>query len=155
MASQASPGPGTSPIGTPGPSTPGPSAAPLTLDALLAQFANAPSPTHAALEAALSERNQLAAHNAQLWRMIEKVKASANHLGQDASRLRTERDAYKRALQDVGENPEAILRRAKAAKAGSLGSGRDSPAANGRVTDLRKTSDDGLSSLIYTYYTTH
>ncbi|KAI6016005.1 hypothetical protein BKA83DRAFT_4018430, partial [Pisolithus microcarpus] len=79
-----------------------PTTQPIALDALLAQHADAPNPTLAALEQALSERNVFSSQNTQLWKLIEKQRTGYNQVHRELERLRAERDAYKSRLQAAG-----------------------------------------------------
>ncbi|KAI6120779.1 hypothetical protein EDD16DRAFT_1474441 [Pisolithus croceorrhizus] len=83
-----------------------PTTQPIALDALLAQHADAPNPTLAALEQALSERNVFSSQNTQLWKLIEKQRTGYNQVHRDLERLRAERDAYKSRLQAAGLSTE-------------------------------------------------
>lgn len=79
-----------------------PTTQPIALDALLAQHADAPNPTLAALEQALSERNVFSGQNTQLWKLIEKQRSGYNQVLKELERIRAERDAYKCRLQAAG-----------------------------------------------------
>ncbi|KAF7964909.1 hypothetical protein HWV62_1755, partial [Athelia sp. TMB] len=75
-----------------------PTAPPISLAALLATHASAPNPHAAALDQALSERNQLSAQNTQLWKLIEKQRTAYNQVLKDLERVRGERDTLKGRL---------------------------------------------------------
>ncbi|KDQ61611.1 hypothetical protein JAAARDRAFT_31077 [Jaapia argillacea MUCL 33604] len=94
-------------------SSPTPPAAPITLEAALAAHAAAPSPSMAALEQMVSERNVLSSQNTQLWKLIEKQRSGYNQVLKELERVRMERDTFKSRLQTLGENPEVLLRREK------------------------------------------
>lgn len=84
------------------PSSTNPTTHPISLDALLAQHANAPNPPLAALDQALSERNIFSTQNTQLWKLIEKQRSGYNQVLKELERMRTERDTYKARLQAAG-----------------------------------------------------
>lgn len=139
---------------SPGGSSPASTPAVITLDALLETHATAPSPTHAALEATIAERNLLTAQNAQLWKLIEKQRTGYSGMAKDLERIRAERDAYRNRLHAVGESTEGLVRRekekAKALKpspnaSGMDASGRDSP-VDPRAGMVRHQSDDHSES---------
>jgi hypothetical protein len=143
------------PTGAPSPSAP----SVLTLDAVLEQHAHAPSPTYAALEATLAERNLLAAQNAQLWKLIEKQRSGYAGMVKDLDRIRAERDAYKHRLHAVGQSTDGLVRRErerqKALKASASGSvlpapnaagGRESP-VDPRAAMVRHRSEDSSAFL--------
>ncbi|KAF8343429.1 hypothetical protein F5887DRAFT_972854 [Amanita rubescens] len=71
---------------------------PLSADALLKTHSAAHDPKLAALEQAISERNNLSAQNSQLWKLIEKQRAGYNHILKELDRIRGERDTYKAKL---------------------------------------------------------
>ncbi|KAF9221358.1 RhoGAP-domain-containing protein [Gyrodon lividus] len=79
---------------------------PITLEALLAHHANAPNPTLAALDQALSERNVFSTQNTQLWKLIEKQRSGYNQVLKELERIRADRDAYKARLQAAGLSVE-------------------------------------------------
>ncbi|KIK81295.1 hypothetical protein PAXRUDRAFT_832952 [Paxillus rubicundulus Ve08.2h10] len=79
-----------------------PTVRPITLEALLSLHANAPNPTLAALEQALSERNAFSVQNTQLWKLIEKQRSGYNQVLKDLERIRAERDVHKERLQVAG-----------------------------------------------------
>ena len=74
------------------------SSLPLSADVLLKTHSAAYDPKLAALEQAISERNNLSAQNSQLWKLIEKQRAGYNHILKELERIRGERDAYKAKL---------------------------------------------------------
>ena len=88
------------------PSATNPTTHPISIDALLAQHANAPNPPLAALDQALSERNIFSTQNTQLWKLIEKQRSGYNQVLKELERMRTERDAYKTRLQAAGFSVE-------------------------------------------------
>ena len=69
-----------------------------TVEALLKDHAAAPDPTSAALEAAVNDRNVLAAQNTQLWKLVEKQRTGYNQILKELERIRGERDVYKNRL---------------------------------------------------------
>ncbi|KAG1726688.1 hypothetical protein EDD22DRAFT_741675, partial [Suillus occidentalis] len=75
---------------------------PISLETLLATHASAPNPTLAALDQVLSERNVLSTQNTQLWKLIEKQRATYNQVLKEIVRVRSERDTYKTRLQSAG-----------------------------------------------------
>ena len=83
-----------------------PTTLPISLDALLAQHANAPNSHLAALDQALSERNIFSTQNTQLWKLIEKQRTAYNQVLKELERMRAERDAYKACLQAAGLSAE-------------------------------------------------
>ncbi|KAI0319613.1 hypothetical protein OF83DRAFT_764465 [Amylostereum chailletii] len=83
---------------------------PITIDAVLAANAGAPSPELAALEHVVNERNTLSSQNSQLWKLIEKSRGAYIESQKNLDRVRSERDAYKSKLLAAGENTDAIVR---------------------------------------------
>ncbi|OCH91024.1 RhoGAP-domain-containing protein [Obba rivulosa] len=91
----------------------GPSAEPITAEALLAAHATAPDPALAALDAVVSERNGLAVQNTQLWKLIEKQRSGYAQLVKELERVRGERDVFRSRLNSLGESTDALLRARK------------------------------------------
>lgn len=112
----------------------------VTLEAALAQHANAPQPHLAALEQILSERNTLSSQNAQLWKLIEKQRTAYNHVLKEVERLRSERDAYKSRLHGLGESTELLGKRDKE-KHKTL----KTSASNSKLRSVGEESDPKLS----------
>ncbi|KAF7798009.1 hypothetical protein EIP86_009219 [Pleurotus ostreatoroseus] len=110
------------------------SIAPLSVQGLLSAHASASNPALAALEAAISERNTFATHNAQLWRLVEKQRAVQASLTKDVDRLRGERDCYREGLREKGVNVDALLR---ARKEKERREGKDSLRSAGSHAHLR------------------
>lgn len=76
-----------------------------TLESLLSQYASAADPKLAALEQAITERNNLANQNQQLWKLIEKQRAGYNQILKELERVRTERDNYKSKINQERVQP--------------------------------------------------
>jgi hypothetical protein len=74
----------------------------ITLDSILATHADAPSPPLAALQQILNERNAFSAHNAQLWKLVEKQRAAYTQILKELERVRSERDLYKNRVSAMG-----------------------------------------------------
>ncbi|RDX39529.1 hypothetical protein OH76DRAFT_1327868, partial [Lentinus brumalis] len=74
----------------------------LTVDGLLAVHEGTPNPMLAALESAVSERNNLSSQNTQLWKLVEKQRSGYNHIMKELERLRGERDLYRSRLHHSG-----------------------------------------------------
>lgn len=129
--------------GGPTSNTSGVSAAPLTVQALLTANTAAENPALAALEAAVSERNTFATHNAQLWRLVEKQRAVQATLTKDVDRLRGERDCYREELRDKGVNVDALLR---ARKEKERREGKDSLKSAASHAHLRGERGEGGNS---------
>ncbi|KAH7105815.1 RhoGAP-domain-containing protein [Auriculariales sp. MPI-PUGE-AT-0066] len=90
------------------PTAPPAAASVLTLEAALA---GAGGDHAAALDAALAERNMLSSQNAQLWKLIEKQRASYANAVKDLERIRGERDkALVRLDRDRKHRKEASHR---------------------------------------------
>jgi hypothetical protein len=132
-----------SPIGTP--------RAPFALDALLEAHAGAPSPAHAALEAAIADRNAVAAENTALWQRLARMRDELADAKRERDRYRGERNSLRSRLHASGDPTDGIAakerdrdRRLKpsASAPGVAGAttGRDSPSVNGRLAAVR---DDG------------
>ncbi|CAL1714858.1 unnamed protein product [Somion occarium] len=102
------------------------SAAAITAESLLNTHANAANPPLAALDAAVSDRNNFAAQNTQLWKLIEKQRTGYAQLMKELDRVRGERDVYRSKLNSLGENTDVLLKahrekeRREGSKEGSL-----------------------------------
>lgn len=86
------------------------STAPITAESLLNANAAASNPPLAALDAAVSDRNSLAAQNTQLWKLIEKQRTAYGQIIKEMDRVRGERDLYRSRLHSLGENTETLLK---------------------------------------------
>ena len=88
-----------------------------------ALIATAGSP-EAAVRKLLSEKNQAASHNAQLWRLVEKQRAMILGLNKDLEKSLREKERYRRKLKDhlvqsqsapllttVGHSSDGLLQR--------------------------------------------
>ncbi|ETW78943.1 hypothetical protein HETIRDRAFT_155979 [Heterobasidion irregulare TC 32-1] len=129
---------------------------PVSIESLLTAHAHSPNPHLAALQQALSERNNLSSQNAQLWKLIEKQRIAFAHTSKDIERLRAERDVYKGKLHALGENTDAVLKsskeREKALRGSSSASGlragdksssaTDQSPSHPRANVVRHQSDD-------------
>ena len=89
-------------------STTKPTAAPITLAALLEQHASAPNPHLAALDQALAERNALSSQNSQLWKLIEKQRSGYNQMLKELERVRAERDSLRGRIGSGGSRQRSI-----------------------------------------------
>ncbi|KAK0933687.1 Rho GTPase activating protein [Friedmanniomyces endolithicus] len=72
------------------------SAGPEDVAALIAAAGSA----EAAVQKLLSEKNQAASHNAQLWRLVEKQRAMVLGLNKDLEKSLKEKERYRRKLKD-------------------------------------------------------
>ena len=115
----------------------------LSIDGLLAAHAGTPNPVLAALESAVSERNNLSAQNTQLWKLIEKQRSGYNHIMKELERLRGERDLYRSRLHQNGENIDALLR---AHRAKEKAEGRDGSLRSTASHSQLKPSDSNAST---------
>ncbi|KAF9245269.1 hypothetical protein BU15DRAFT_85605 [Melanogaster broomeanus] len=130
-----------------------PTTYPITLDALLAQHANAPNPTRAALDQALSERNVFSIQNTQLWKLIEKQRSGYNHVIKELERIRAERDAYKGRLQAAGLSMEQGKKgREKGLRSSSSNAAISTAALNGPVESRTGMARHQSESLAQTYH---
>jgi RalA-binding protein 1 len=119
----------------------------LSLDAMLSAHAEAENPAMTALEQCISERNLLLSQNTQLWKLVEKSRGLYNESQKNLERVRTERDAYKAMLLQLGENPDAIARnhrvKEKHLKPSASSNGmRQAPESNTSTRPTRQTSAD-------------
>jgi RalA-binding protein 1 len=123
---------------------------PLTVASLLEGHANAPSPAHAALEQAVSERNLFSSQNAQLWKLIEKQRSGYNTASRDNERLRKEREELRSKLQALsGINVDLVGKKGKSLKSTSSSSALQggasgsvsSSASDSRIIPVRAQSD--------------
>ncbi|CAE6482088.1 unnamed protein product [Rhizoctonia solani] len=78
----------------------GPSHSQKTLDQILAN-ATPPGDMQSALSQLLEERNAVVQQNSQLWRIIEKQKASLATATKDLERIRAEREKYRRLFDEA------------------------------------------------------
>jgi hypothetical protein len=159
-SSSLRPGSGTTaPSASAGPPTAaspiGPPRAPLALDTLLEAHAGAPSPARAALEAAVADRNTVAAENTALWQRLARMRDELADAKRDRDRYRAERDAFRGRLHQIGEPTDGLRPRKLraspsgpvAAAAAQSASGRDSPSTNGRLAAVRQHPDDGRPAI--------
>lgn len=108
-----------------------PTAAPITLAALLSQHASAPNPHAAALEQALNERNQLSSQNSQLWKLIEKQRSGYNQMLKELERVRAERDALRgKANGTSSSSKEKALKNSVSSSAMSGSTGPNGSSSN-------------------------
>ncbi|CUA70661.1 Rho GTPase-activating protein 21-B [Rhizoctonia solani] len=78
----------------------GPSHSQKTLDQILAH-ATPPGDMQSALTQLLEERNSVVQQNSQLWRIIEKQKATLATATKDLERIRAEREKYRRLFDEA------------------------------------------------------
>ncbi|KAG8724902.1 hypothetical protein FRC09_012314 [Ceratobasidium sp. 395] len=71
-----------------------------TLEQVLT-MTSSPGDLQSALMALLEERNNLVQQNAQLWRIVEKQKASLATASKDLERIRAERERYRRLFEET------------------------------------------------------
>jgi RalA-binding protein 1 len=119
----------------------------LSLDAMLSAHAEAENPAMTALEQCISERNLLLSQNTQLWKLVEKSRGLYNDSQKNLERVRTERDAYKAMLLQLGENPDVIARnhrvKEKQLKPSASSNGmRQAPESSTPARPTRHTSAD-------------
>ncbi|RDX54349.1 hypothetical protein OH76DRAFT_1086068 [Lentinus brumalis] len=115
----------------------------LTVDGLLAVHEGTPNPMLAALESAVSERNNLSSQNTQLWKLVEKQRSGYNHIMKELERLRGERDLYRSRLHHSGENTDALLR---AHRAKEKAEGKDSSLRSAPSHSQLKPSESSAST---------
>lgn len=127
-------------------STTKPTAAPITLAALLEQHASASNPYLAALDQALAERNALSSQNSQLWKLIEKQRSGYNQLLKEFERVRAERDSL-RGRVSSGGSQERSNKSSTSNSAVALSNG------DARPTPARHLSDDVCKYHYYIYPT--
>jgi RalA-binding protein 1 len=82
----------------------------LTVQAVLSSHSLSSNPQAAALETVVSERNNLSAQNAQLWKLVEKQRSGYSQILKELERVRLERDIYKSRLETLGDDPEQVLK---------------------------------------------
>jgi RalA-binding protein 1 len=104
----------------------GPSHSQKTLDQILAN-ASPPGDMQNALSQLLDERNAVVQQNTQLWRIIEKQKASLASAAKDLERIRAEREKYRRLFEETS---------------GSGSEGRSRTGSKNRLPMARHQSDD-------------
>ncbi|CAE6418033.1 unnamed protein product [Rhizoctonia solani] len=104
----------------------GPSHSQKTLDQILAN-ACPPGDMQNALSQLLDERNAVVQQNTQLWRIIEKQKASLAAAAKDLERIRAEREKYRRLFEETS---------------GSGSEGRSRTVSKNRAPMARHQSDD-------------
>ncbi|CAE6514054.1 unnamed protein product [Rhizoctonia solani] len=105
----------------------GPSHSQKTLDQILANAAP-PGDMQSALTQLLEERNSVVQQNSQLWRIIEKQKASLATATKDLERIRAEREKYRRLFDE--------------ASGSGSDQGRSRVASKSRAPMARHQSDD-------------
>ncbi|KAK7679452.1 hypothetical protein QCA50_017506 [Cerrena zonata] len=128
---------------------------PITVDSLLSTHATASNPPLAALDAAVTDRNTLAAQNTQLWKLIEKQRTAYGQIMKEMDRVRGERDLYRSRLHSMGENTEALLKahKEKERRDGKEGSLRSATShSHLRAGDVPSTSShDPRSQIVRTH----
>lgn len=112
-----------------------PTAAPITLAALLEQHASAPNPHMAALDQALAERNALSSQNSQLWKLIEKQRSGYNQMLKELERVRAERDSLRGRVGSGGSRERSV-------KPSTSNSAMASSNGDARPVPTRHVSDD-------------
>lgn len=127
-----------------------PTAAPIDLSSLLAAHASAPNPHAAALDQALSERNQLSSQNSQLWKLIEKQRSGYNQMLKELERVRAERDSLRSRVNSGSQTREKVLKPSVSNSAMSASSGANGPVvADVKPLAVRHHSDDVGESLAF------
>ena len=146
--------PSASTNSTPSASNVKPTTAPISLSSLLAAHASAPHPHAAALDQALSERNQLSSQNSQLWKLIEKQRSGYNQMLKELERVRAERDSLRSRVGGPSKAREKTLKGSvsNSAMSGSSSSVASTAASSGttetRPPPARHHSDNiGKSTL--------
>ncbi|KAG8684297.1 hypothetical protein FRC09_015479, partial [Ceratobasidium sp. 395] len=116
-----------------------------TLEQVLT-MASSPGDLHSALVALLDERNNVVQQNAQLWRIIEKQKASLATASKDLERIRAERERYRRLFEETTASGSGSERERR--PTGSRSSTRVHPAVRAvsqtRTPMSRHQSDDAV-----------
>ncbi|KAG9128133.1 hypothetical protein FRC07_004475 [Ceratobasidium sp. 392] len=117
----------------------------------LEQALNAASPPgdlQSALGMLLDERNNVVQQNAQLWRIIEKQKASLASASKDLERIRAERERYRRLFEETTTASGSGSERERRPGGSSRSSNRVHPAVRAvsqtRTPMSRHQSDDAV-----------
>ncbi|KAG8694775.1 hypothetical protein FRC08_008272 [Ceratobasidium sp. 394] len=111
-----------------------------------------PGDLQSALVTLLEERNNVVQQNAQLWRIIEKQKASLASASKDLERIRAERERYRRLFEEMttasGSGSERERR-----PAGSRVHPTIRTVSQTRAPVSRQQSDDGGESGQFAFHT--
>lgn len=135
------------------------STAPITAESLLNAHATSTNPPMAALDAAVTDRNSLAAQNTQLWKLIEKQRTAYGQIMKELDRVRGERDLYRSRLHSLGENTEVLLKahKEKERRDGKEGSLRSTAshshlrAGEGSASGTTSNSPDPRNHIVRTH----